>query len=85
MTSKQFAALLGFLFVGAWIGFGFGDAILCLIGAVVFYLAAGVKDGEIDLGELQARLGSRRSAGAPIAPDAAGGVVPPRSRSSRVH
>ena len=36
MTPGQFAALLGFLFTAAWIGFGFGEAILCLVGAGVF-------------------------------------------------
>ena len=35
MTPRQFAALLGFLFTAAWIGFGFGEAILCLVGAGV--------------------------------------------------
>jgi len=40
MNPKQLAALVGFLFVAAWIGFGFGDAILCLIGAAVFLLIA---------------------------------------------
>ena len=35
MTPGQFAALLGFLFTAAWIGFGLGEAILCLIGAGV--------------------------------------------------
>ncbi len=61
MTSKQFSALLGFAFVAAWIGFGFGDAILCVLGAGVLYLVAGVREGEIDLGELQDRLGARRA------------------------
>ncbi len=65
MTAKQFAALLGFAFVAAWIGFGFGDAILCAVGAGVLYLAEGVRDGEIDLAELQDRLGGQRSARAP--------------------
>ncbi len=83
MTSKQFGALVGFLFVAAWIGFGFGDAILCLVGAVVFYLAAGVKDGEIDLAELQGRLNPQgsptsRPASSPASP------VPPSPPRARV-
>jgi hypothetical protein len=53
---KQFAALLGFAFVVAWIAFGFGDAILCLLGAGVFYAIAAVAQGELDLGEVQSRL-----------------------------
>ena len=35
MTPRQFAALLGFLFTAAWIGFGLGEAMLCLVGAGV--------------------------------------------------
>jgi hypothetical protein len=27
---KHYLGLLGFLFVAAWIGFSFGDAVLCL-------------------------------------------------------
>jgi hypothetical protein len=55
MNAKQLVGLIGFLFVAAWIGFGFGDAILCLIGAAVFYLAAAFYSGELDLAELQQR------------------------------
>ena len=66
MTPAQFAALLGFLFTAAWIGFGFGEAILCLIGAGVFagmlYAGEAFLRGDIDLGELQARLTGRPSA-----------------------
>jgi hypothetical protein len=53
---KQFAALLGFAFVTAWIAFGFGNAILCLLGAAVFYAIAAVAQGELDLGDIQNRL-----------------------------
>ena len=74
MTPKQFAALLGFLFTAAWIGFGFGEAILCLIGAGVFtgllYAGEGFLRGDIDLGELQARLTGRPGAGGGSAPRA---------------
>lgn len=80
MTSQQFAALLGFAFVAAWIGFGFGDAILCLIGAVVLYLAAGVKDGEIDLAELQDRLSAGRSPTNGPAPSPRSATTPRRAR-----
>lgn len=55
MNAKQLAGLIGFLFVAAWIGFGFGDAILCLVGAAVFYVATAVYLGELDLAELQQR------------------------------
>jgi hypothetical protein len=63
ITLKHFAALMGFAFVAAWIGFGFGEAILCLLGAVLFYYAAAVLEGDLDLGELQARVsgGQRRA------------------------
>ena len=67
MTPAQFAALLGFLFTAAWIGFGFGEAILCLLGAGVFagllYAGAGFLRGDIDLGELQARMTDRPGGG----------------------
>jgi hypothetical protein len=74
MTPRQFAALLGFLFTAAWIGFGFGEAILCLLGAGVFagllYAFEGFLGGDIDLGELQARLTNRPNAGGRPAPRA---------------
>ncbi len=65
MTPQQFSALLGFLFVAAWAALSLGDAILCLIGAAIFYAASGVYRGELDIGELQQRIpssggGSRR-------------------------
>jgi hypothetical protein len=61
MNPQQFAALLGFLFVAAWAALGFGDAILCLIGAGVFYLAVAVYHGELDLEGLQRQASSRSS------------------------
>jgi hypothetical protein len=62
MNVKQHLGLVGFLFVAAWIAFGFGDAILCLVGAALFYGVGAVLEGEIDLGEMQARV--QRSQGA---------------------
>jgi len=62
MTSKRYLGLIGFLFVAAWIGFGFGNAVLCLVGAAVFYAIGAVLEGEVDLGEVQARF--QRSGGA---------------------
>ena len=61
MTPQQFASLLGFLFVAAWVAFGFGDAILCLIGAGVFFLANSFYRGELDLASLQERASGARS------------------------
>jgi hypothetical protein len=76
MTPGQFAALLGFLFTAAWIGFGFGEAILCLVGAGVFagLLYAGIAflRGDMDLGELQARVTGRPSGGGRGSPRASG-------------
>ncbi len=60
MNPPQFAALIGFLFVAAWAALGFGDAVLCLIGAAVFYIATAVFRGELDLAELQQRTSSGR-------------------------
>ena len=59
---KYYLGLLGFLFVAAWIALSFGDAILCLVGAIVFYAVGAVLEGEIDLGEMQARMQRSRSA-----------------------
>lgn len=55
MNSAQLAGLLGFLFVAAWIALGFGHAILCLLGAVAFYLVTAFYRGELDLEALQQR------------------------------
>ena len=61
---KHYLGLLGFLFGAAWIGFNnFGYAVLCLVGAAVFYAIGAVLQGEIDLGDVQAR--ARRSQGVP--------------------
>ena len=74
MTPRQFAALLGFLFTAAWIGFGFGEAVLCLVGAGVFigllYAGEAFLRGDIDLGELQARVANRPNAGRGRTPSA---------------
>ncbi len=56
ITLKHYLGLLGFLFVAAWIAFDFGRAVLCLVGAVVFYLIGEVVQGDLDLGEMQARI-----------------------------
>ena len=56
ITLKHYLGLLGFLFVAAWIAFDFGRAVLCLVGTVVFYLIGEVVQGELDLGEMQARI-----------------------------
>jgi len=59
ITPKHFFAALGFAWAAAWIAFGFGNAILCLLGAAAFYALAAVLEGEIDLGELQQRVRGR--------------------------
>ncbi|MGH2941518.1 MAG: hypothetical protein ACRDLN_01895 [Solirubrobacteraceae bacterium] len=56
MTTRQFAALMGFAFVAAWIVLNLGYALLCLLGAGLFYALGAVLDGDVDLGELQARV-----------------------------
>jgi hypothetical protein len=64
---RLFAAGLGFAFVAAWIAFSFGQAILCLVGAAIFWVAVSVLDGSLDIAELQQRLqgGEEESAPAP--------------------
>ena len=64
ITSKQSAAALGFAFAAAWIGFGFGHAVLCLVGAGAFYFVASYVEGGVDLGELGDRLSPQRTGGA---------------------
>lgn len=56
ITPKHLAAALGFAFAAAWIGFGFGYALLCLLAAGAFYYAAAYLAGELDLGEFGERL-----------------------------
>jgi hypothetical protein len=56
MINQRFAAILGFAFVAAWIAFGFGDAILCLVGAAAFSAVAAFWRGELDLAQLQDRF-----------------------------
>ncbi len=75
ITRKYLAAVLGFAFVAAWIGFGFGDAILCLLGAAIFYAAASFLEGDLDLAELQARFSSSSTT-----PTATTAPPPPRPR-----
>ena len=75
MTDKRtLAAIGGFAFVAAWIGFGFGDALLCLLGAAVVWIVVGVVEGSVDLGELQSRLA--REEEPPAAPPAAAAPPP---------
>jgi hypothetical protein len=57
MIAKHLLALLGFAFVAAWIAFDdFGSAVLCLLGAAIFYLVAAAVEGDLDLAEVQRRL-----------------------------
>jgi hypothetical protein len=61
MTTKQFSALLGFLFVAVWVAQNVGYALLCLVGAALFGAIGAIVEGELDLGDLQGRL--RRGGG----------------------
>jgi len=65
MNQKQFLALLGFAFVVAWLSFNFGYALLCLLGAGLFYGAGAFLQGELDLGDVQDRFTSRQGARPP--------------------
>lgn len=64
ITQKHFFGLIGFLFVAAWIAFNFGYAVLCLLGAALFYFASTFLEGGVDLGELQSRFSSTTGVGA---------------------
>ncbi len=65
MNPTQLAALLGFLFVAAWATLGIGDALLCLLGAGVFYGAVAFYRGELDLAALQQRASQPPNSRAP--------------------
>jgi hypothetical protein len=60
MKPIQLAALLGFLFAVVWAALDFGDAILCLVCAAVFYLAYGLCSGEFSLSDIQQRISQPR-------------------------
>lgn len=57
-------AALGFAFVWVWIDVDFSAAILCLVGSLVFLLIAALLvplvRGDVDVEQLQERLGYRR-------------------------
>jgi hypothetical protein len=60
MNQRQFAAALGFAFVAIWITLGFGWAMLCLLGALAFYVATFVLERALhgtDLENLASRFG----------------------------
>ena len=60
MKPTQFAALLGFLFIAAWAALDFGEAIACLVGAAIFYLAFALYTGKLSLADLQHRASRPR-------------------------
>ena len=60
MKPTQMAALLGFLFAVVWAALDFGDAILCLVCAAVFYLAFALYSGELSLSDIQQRVSQPR-------------------------
>ena len=61
MSIKQFAALIGFLFVGAIFGLGLGAALLCVVGGALAYGGAAVAVGELDPDEIRDRVEGARS------------------------
>jgi len=78
MTTKQFSALLGFLFVAIWVAENVGYALLCLVGAALFGAIGAIVEGELDLGELQGRLRRDRGGGGVTSGQ---GASTPRARS----
>jgi hypothetical protein len=61
MTSHSTAPLLGFAFIAACIGFDIPSAVLCLLGALVFRVGAGLVSGELELDDLRERVDAARS------------------------
>lgn len=60
ISAKHIAAVLGFAFVAMWIAIDFEAAILCLVGAFVFWAVTAFLRGELDLTEIQSRFGRRQ-------------------------
>ena len=58
---KFVAAVLGFAFVAMWIAVDFGAAVLCLVGAIVFWGIAAFVRGELDITRIQSRFGQRET------------------------
>lgn len=77
ISIKAFSAALGFAFVAAWVELGFGDAVLCLVGAGLFYALASYFEGDLDPAEVQARLGLTPRGGAAAAPQPRPATAPP--------
>ena len=86
MSSKQFGALLGFLFAVTVAAFGLGTAIVCLIAAFAFYGAAGFFEGSLGVGEAQERLAAARDGlrGSPTGVPSGVGQPVPATRTARV-
>jgi hypothetical protein len=78
------AAVAGFAFVAAWIGFSFGEALLCLLGAAVAWAAVAIVEGRINLADLQARLQNEDDAPPPpVAAPPPPAQAPPVRRPGR--
>jgi hypothetical protein len=58
---KLVAAVLGFAFVAMWIAVDFGAAVLCLVGAIVFWGIAALVRRELDVAQIQSRFGQRET------------------------
>jgi hypothetical protein len=58
---KFVAAVLGFAFVAMWIAVDFGAAVLCLVGAIVFWGIAAFVRRELDMARIQSRFGQREA------------------------
>ncbi len=79
MSDQHFAALLGFLFVAVWAGLGFGEAILSLAGAGVFYGIARFKSGDLDVDDVRERVEGARAGF--VRPSRPTSTTPTRSRT----
>jgi hypothetical protein len=79
MNVQYFAGLLGFLFAAAWYAFGFGEALVCLIVAGLFYAVARFMQGDLDVDEVRERVEGARAGFS--RPQRTGVSSPPQSRS----
>lgn len=81
MNDERLMALLGFAFAAAWVGFGFGEALLCLLAAGAFYAVARFMSGDLDVGGVRERLEGARSGF--HRPRARAGATPPGEASGK--
>lgn len=60
VAHRTLITILAFLFVATWGAVSLGTALLALLAALVVWTVVGVLGGDLDLGDVQARVDRRR-------------------------